>query len=40
MLSTPDVLEAGGKTSVETGLALLDVIPPKFFCDLLMIIGA
>lgn len=40
MLSTPDCLEAGGRTKVETGLALFDVIGPKFFYDLLMIIGA
>jgi hypothetical protein len=40
MLSTPDYLEAGGKIRVATGLALLEVIPPKFFWDLLMIIGA
>jgi len=40
MLSIPDYLEAGGKTKVETGLVLVDVIPPKFFYDLLMIIGA
>ena len=40
ILSTPDYLEAGGRTKVETGLALVDASPPRFFYDLLMIIGA
>jgi hypothetical protein len=40
MLSIPDCLDAGGKTRVDSGLVLVDFMPPKFFYDLLMIIGA